>query len=92
MDVAIPKNELGLLDEQVKTFDEKVKMFDGKVRLAESNVGWSSDRGMSDMKGRILEELVTEVAEIQRIFSQSNGGSPRFTSTILTLRISCRKW
>ena len=36
-----------------------------------------SDCQMSEEKGRVLEELETEVEEIKRIFRESNGGSLR---------------
>ena len=44
------------------------------------------DWQMSEEKGRVLEELETEVEEIKRIFKESNGGSLSFT---LTSSFSC---
>ena len=67
------------------------QIFDGILqhRLGHGGSGTElsdEDWQMSEEKGRVLEELETEVEEIKRIFKESNGGSLSFT---LTSSFSC---
>ena len=57
------------------------QIFDGILQHRLGQAVSSSDKEwqMSEEKGRVVEELETEVEEIKRIFKESNGGSLSFT-------------
>ena len=51
------------------------QIFDGILQHRLGHGVSDKDWQMSEEKGRVLEELETEVEEIKRIFKESNGGS-----------------
>ena len=55
------------------------QIFDGILQHRLGQAVSSKEWQMSEEKGRVVEELETEVEEIKRIFKESNGGSLSFT-------------